>query len=117
MQQQALVRGWRLNRSKVHDSLRMESQWNNALKDFTWRIDVKTKVMADTKQDLNEPTAIVQLAIGPHSHDDASALRDGRLLPTDRVLRFEMSREKLTEVVYQINQIQAQITKLVSQDE
>lgn len=117
MQQQALLRAWRLNRSKVHESLRKESQWNNALKDFTWRIDVKTKVMADTKQDLNEPTAIVQLAIGPYAAEDEAAQREGRFLSSDRVLRFEMSREKLTEVVYQINQIQTQISKLTSQND
>jgi hypothetical protein len=117
MQQQAVLRGWRLNRSKVHESLRQESQWNNALKDFTWRIDVTTKVMQDTKQDLNEPSAIVQLAIGPHTDEDAAAQREGRLLPTDRVIRFEMTREKLTEVVYQINQIQAQISKLTAAEE
>lgn len=117
MQQQAILRGWRQNRTKAHEALRRESQWNNALKDFTWRVDVKTKVMQDTKQDLNEPTAIVQLAIGPYSPEDTEAQKEGRLLPTDRVIRFEMSREKLTEVVYQINQIQAQITKLVTQTE
>jgi hypothetical protein len=116
MQQQALLRAWRLNRTKVHDALKKESQWNNALKDFTWRIDVKTKAMADTKQDLNEPTAIVQFAIGPYSTEDEAAQREGRFLDTDRVIRFEMGREKLTEVVYQINQIQAQISKLTSQE-
>lgn len=117
MQQQALLRGWRLNRSKVHESLRQESQWNNVLKDFTWRVDVKTKVMADTKAELNEPSAIVQLAIGPHHPNDETARSEGTFLPSDRVLRFEMTREKLTEVVYQINQIQSQITKLVGQEE
>jgi len=106
-----------LNRAKVHESMRAESQWNNALKDFTWRIDVKTKMMQDTKQDLNEPTAIVQLAIGPHSEEDELAEKEGRLLSTDRVIRFEMSREKLIEVVYQINQIQSQISKLIGSDQ
>lgn len=101
----------------MHETLRKESQWNNALKDFTWRIDVKTKVMQDTKQDLNEPAAIVQLAIGPYRDEDSEAEKNGQLLPSDRVIRFEMSREKLTEVVYQINQIQAQISKLTAQEE
>lgn len=109
IQQQLFLRGWKNNRQKIHEYLRKQSQWNNYLKDFSWRIDTKSKSKQDPKQEFNDPTAILQLLIGPHKQE--GSLENDSDKNNDNVVRFEMDRQKLLEVQYQVNQIQNQINK------
>jgi hypothetical protein len=46
---------------QVHEALVKQSAWDNQLKSFNWRIDVKST--ARHISDLNTPTAIVEMEI------------------------------------------------------
>ena len=47
---------------QIHQALVEESMWGNRLKGSSWRIDVKTK--ARHIEQLNEPTAIMEMQLG-----------------------------------------------------
>eukprot|EP01120_Amphizonella_sp_Union-15-10_P014983 TRINITY_DN750_c0_g1_i1.p1 TRINITY_DN750_c0_g1~~TRINITY_DN750_c0_g1_i1.p1 ORF type:complete len:187 (+),score=38.79 TRINITY_DN750_c0_g1_i1:82-642(+) len=105
MQQKTILRFWRAQRVKVHDALRSRSRWNNSLKKFSWRIDVKTKTK-NSKENLNDPIAIIEMAIGkevPQADDGQDEVS---------VLRFEMDRNQLAEILVQIKTIENQITSM-----
>lgn len=90
--------------------IRQSAQWNNSLKSFNWRVDVKTKIKADSKQDLNEPTAIMEFVVGnPNTPKDEENV-------TDKVVRFELDKPQLASMLYEINQIENQIQELVSEE-
>jgi hypothetical protein len=62
VQQEVFIRFWKLKRPQLQESLFNKSKWNDSLVQFSWRIDIKTK--SKHCENLNEPTAIVELNIG-----------------------------------------------------
>ena len=52
---------WKVHKNKIHDTLVSKTNWNNTLKKVSWRIDVKSQ--SKTTENLNEPSAIVELQI------------------------------------------------------
>eukprot|EP00160_Parvularia_atlantis_P000065 Unigene10058_Nuclearia_a/m.30709 Unigene10058_Nuclearia_a/g.30709 ORF Unigene10058_Nuclearia_a/g.30709 Unigene10058_Nuclearia_a/m.30709 type:complete len:122 (-) Unigene10058_Nuclearia_a:176-541(-) len=66
--------------------------FNNKLKGFAWRIDVKTK--SKHIKELNEPAAIVEL--------DVRGLED-------KIVRFELDAREVADVVAQLMRIEAAI--------
>ncbi|XP_065843947.1 COMM domain-containing protein 1-like [Oscarella lobularis] len=91
-----LKKFWKQNRSKIHDALVKGSTWDNRLKGFSWRIDVKSK--AKHLVDINQATAIVELE-----------LEQGHSSSTREVLRFEMDDRQLENVMKEIDSIDKQI--------
>jgi len=95
-QQELFVKFWKAQRPKIHDYVYRKVRWNNSLQKISWRIDVKTKTKAVT--DVNEPTAIVEMNIGKNKEQD------------QKLVRFELDKEQLAQVLLQINNIQQQLT-------
>lgn len=79
---------------QVHEALVKQSAWDNQLKSFNWRIDVKST--ARHISDLNTPTAIVEMEISGSKGSE--------------VVRFEMNEEGLGKMIQQIETIEEQIT-------
>lgn len=48
------------------------SVWDNSLKDLSWRVDVRTK--ARYIEQLNQPSAIVEMKLGEASDDKVGAV-------------------------------------------
>lgn len=92
-----------------------QSKLNNTLKNFSWRVDVKTstKVASAHKQELNDPVAIAEFIIGKPSTATGDAAAEQTA--DDKVVRLEMTRDQVLEALAQINQIQTQIEKIAGQ--
>jgi len=95
-QQELFVKFWKAQKAKIHDYVYRKVRWNNTLQKISWRIDVKTKTKAVSE--VNEPTAIVEMSIGKNKDQD------------QKLVRFEMDKEQLAQVLLQINNIQQQLT-------
>ena len=50
---------------QIHNQLVSKSMWGHKLKQVSWRVDVKTK--ARHIDQLNQPTAILELQLGKES--------------------------------------------------
>jgi len=98
-QQETFLKFWRTNKMKIHESVADATKWNNSLNKMSWRIDSKTKTR--TTPELNELTAIVELTIG----------RPQVLKEETKVVRFEMDKNQLDKVLFQINSLQQQLSK------
>jgi len=96
-QQDLFVKVWKSQKAKIHDYVYRKVRWNNSLQKISWRIDVKTKTKALTE--VNEPTAIVEMNIGKTNKEQDQQL-----------VRFELDKEQLDQLLLQINNIQHQLT-------
>jgi hypothetical protein len=72
----------------LHQTILDKCKWNDSLRRFSWRIDVKTK--SRYVESINEPTAIVELNIGQHDRPEDD--------PLNELVRFEMTKEQLKEI-------------------
>ncbi|XP_064399284.1 COMM domain-containing protein 1-like [Halichondria panicea] len=88
-----ITRFWKSQKSKIHQRLVEDNMWGRRLKGSSWRIDVKTK--ARHIEQLNEPTAIMELQLGSEESEKA-----------DEVLRFEVDSSKLSELLAQVSDIE-----------
>lgn len=57
----AFMKFWKVQKTKIHESLVQKSSWNKRIKDMSWRIDVKTQ--ARHLEQLNSPVAIVEMQL------------------------------------------------------
>ena len=94
-QKELVVRFWRNQRGKVHDLLRQNSTFNNTLQRMAWRVDV----VSHAKQlgQLNTPAAIVEMQLASRGEQAVE------------VLRFEMDKEKLAQVLAEIHAIESKL--------
>lgn len=60
-QAKVLLKFWKSNNNKVHQSLVEKSSWNDNLKSLSWRIDMKNQ--SRHKGQLGESTAIMELQL------------------------------------------------------
>jgi len=58
---------WKNHKNKIHETLIAKATWNNTLKHVSWRIDIKSQ--AKNIDEVNTPTAIMELEIGPNETD------------------------------------------------
>ena len=98
---------------QVHEALVKQSAWENQLKSFNWRIDVKSK--ARHIADLNTPTAIVEMEISGSkvvllANLMSECIDCSLCLQGSEVVRFEMNEEGLAKMIEQIETIEEQIT-------
>ena len=61
-QSKVFLKFWKNQKTKIHDSLVQQCQWDNSLNNISWRIDVKTQ--SRNVEEINMPTAIVELQLG-----------------------------------------------------
>ncbi|XP_072182383.1 COMM domain-containing protein 1-like [Diadema setosum] len=93
----AFTKFWKSNRSKIHDKVVYQSVFGNSLKDVSWRIDIKSQ--AKHIDQINTPTAIVELQLNNRSRPDQDAEH----------LRFEMDETQLSQVIGNLEEIEKQI--------
>ncbi|XP_048738267.1 COMM domain-containing protein 1-like [Ostrea edulis] len=93
---------WKVHKNKIHDTLVSKTNWNNSLKKVSWRIDVKSQ--AKNTENMNEPTAIVELQI-ENQHESQKA----------DVVQFEMDENKLANVLQNMKDIEDQIVQYCQQ--
>nr|XP_022330295.1 COMM domain-containing protein 1-like [Crassostrea virginica] len=93
---------WKVHKNKIHDTLVSKTNWNNTLKKVSWRIDVKSQ--SKTTENLNEPSAIVELQIGNPQESKE----------TD-VVQFEMDENRLAFVLQNMKDIEDQIVQYCQQ--
>ncbi|XP_033734449.1 COMM domain-containing protein 1-like [Pecten maximus] len=101
-QANALRRFWRSHKNKIHDSLVVNTNWNNSLKQVSWRIDVKSQ--SKNVDQINEPTAIMELQ-----------LQGGGNTKNTEVVQFEMDENKLMTVLQSMKDIESEIGKYSQQ--
>eukprot|EP01132_Coremiostelium_polycephalum_P005769 gene5769-7179_t len=108
VQQECLIKFWKLNKKKIHEILYKQTRFNNSLQKMSWRLDLKTK--SKQEEDLNEPSAIVELKLKKNNTLSTSNNNSD-------LIRFEMDKNQLEETLQQINNIQKhlQSKSLVSQ--
>ncbi|XP_072030848.1 COMM domain-containing protein 1-like [Amphiura filiformis] len=93
----AFSKFWKSNKVKIHESMVAKNTWGNTLKSLSWRIDIKSQ--AKHIDQLNTPTAIVELQIAESQASDKEA----------DVVRFEMDEEKLVQVTQSLNEIEERL--------
>ncbi|KYR00545.1 COMM domain-containing protein 1 [Tieghemostelium lacteum] len=94
MQQECLIKFWKLNKKKIHEIIYKKTRFNNSLSKMSWRIDLKTK----TKdiEEINEAVSIVELKLSNSINSSNS----------NKLIRFEMDRAQLENTLQNINNIQ-----------
>jgi len=97
-QQDVFVRFWRVQKPKIRESLLKHVSWNNSLTKIAWRIDSKTQSMAAAE--LNELTAIVELNLSANNNVE--------------VVRFEMDKAQLDQILEEVTAIQKHLLKYAS---
>ncbi|KAK7492347.1 hypothetical protein BaRGS_00016444 [Batillaria attramentaria] len=97
----AVRKFWKLNKTKIHESIISQTMWGNTLQKVSWRIDLKSQ--ARHVNQINAPSAIMELQIGETLNKDKAA----------DVVRFEMDEEKLTRVLASMQEIEQQINQYV----
>eukprot|EP00128_Syssomonas_multiformis_P005013 Colp12_sorted_trinity150504_noHs@35888 len=85
---QALLKYWKLQKAKIHESLVSSSSWNGRLEALNWRIDVKTK--SKDFNELNEPTAIVEMKLSK------------QVPQSSNTVRFEVDKTGVAHILEQI---------------
>ncbi|XP_069109621.1 COMM domain-containing protein 1-like [Argopecten irradians] len=100
-QANALRKFWRSHKNKIHDTLVVNTNWNNGLKQVSWRIDVKSQ--SKNVDQINEPTAIMELQL------------QGGSTKNTEVVQFEMDENKLLSVLQSMKDIESEISKYSQQ--
>ncbi|WAR19028.1 COMD1-like protein [Mya arenaria] len=90
---------WKNHKNKIHEALISKSTWNNTLNHVSWRIDIKSQ--ARHIDEINAPTAIMELEIGPKEKSEKKS----------DVVRFEMDDERLTAVLKTMQDIENAVNK------
>jgi hypothetical protein len=80
----------------VHDLLVNSTKWNENLLKLNWRVDTKAK--SRKSGELNNMTAILEMTVGKKQTSD-----------TARVIRFEMDKQQLDDLLKEFTKIQNQI--------
>jgi len=104
-QQEIISKFWKVQKQKIHDLLVKNSIWNDSLNKMSWRIDSKTKSRRVPEMN-DELTAIVELVVGQKQQSGG---------PQSQVVRFEMDRVQLKQMMTEITFIQTQINKFKDQ--
>lgn len=80
-QAKVVTKFWKSHKSRVHEAIVTNSTWGNTLKNFSWRIDIKTQ--AKHIDQINTPTAIVELQV----EENTSKTKVGKhpSLPSQRI--------------------------------
>jgi len=98
-QAQVITRFWKNHRTRIHESLIQQSNWNQSLKDISWRVDVKAGGMEPVD---STPVAIVQMlledTLEPHKLHD--------------VVQFEMDEQQLSSVLQSMKNIDNKLSSL-----
>ena len=63
-QANAFRKFWKTHKNKIHEAVVSRTTWNNTIKQMSWRIDIKSQ--AKHIDQINIPTAIMELQIGPN---------------------------------------------------
>ncbi|XP_071791197.1 COMM domain-containing protein 1-like [Asterias amurensis] len=92
----AFSKFWRSNRTKIHNSIVAKCTWGNKLKGMSWRIDIKSQ--AKHIEQINTPTAIVELQIAEQNSDQEPD-----------VVRFEMDEVKLAKITKDLDVMEEQL--------
>eukprot|EP01104_Vermistella_antarctica_P001327 TRINITY_DN1137_c1_g1_i1.p1 TRINITY_DN1137_c1_g1~~TRINITY_DN1137_c1_g1_i1.p1 ORF type:complete len:190 (-),score=39.53 TRINITY_DN1137_c1_g1_i1:189-758(-) len=102
-QKEILLKFWRVKSPLVRSVNIGKVSWENSLSSLSWRIDGQSK--SRHQGDLHdEPSAIVEMKVKP----GVGASND----QDESVVRFQMDRQQLTDVVAQINEIQSNLISL-----
>lgn len=67
-QASAVRKFWKLNKSKIHESIVSQTMWGNRLEKILWRIDLKSQ--SRHVNQINAPSAIMELHIGDNLQKD-----------------------------------------------
>ncbi|XP_005112903.2 COMM domain-containing protein 1 [Aplysia californica] len=90
---------WKGNKAKIHDSIVSQTMWGNSLQKVSWRVDLKSQSM--TEEQINTPTAIMELQVADNLNKQRNA----------EVIRFELDEDKVAEMLSNMREIDAQIHK------
>ena len=63
-QANAFRKFWKTHKNKIHEAVISRTTWNTTIKQMSWRIDIKSQ--AKHIDQINIPTAIMELQIGPN---------------------------------------------------
>eukprot|EP01096_Ripella_sp_DP13-Kostka_P010119 TRINITY_DN3940_c0_g1_i1.p1 TRINITY_DN3940_c0_g1~~TRINITY_DN3940_c0_g1_i1.p1 ORF type:complete len:202 (-),score=123.60 TRINITY_DN3940_c0_g1_i1:20-598(-) len=104
-QQEIFIRFWKQRKPEIFESMLRQSKWNDSLLQFRWRLDVITKTKGHDSN-INQPTAIIELTTGlSGSPVDAE---------TNEVVRFEVERNQLAEIISKVESIEARLLAISS---
>ncbi|KAH3859101.1 hypothetical protein DPMN_101748 [Dreissena polymorpha] len=98
-QANAIRKFWKNQKNKIHEAVINKSSWGHSLKHVSWRIDIKSQ--ARHIEDINTPTAIMELKIGPNATGSQES----------DVVRFEMDENRLSEVLKTMQDIELEVNR------
>ncbi|XP_023229904.1 COMM domain-containing protein 1-like [Centruroides sculpturatus] len=93
-QSKILSKFWKTHKAKIHSSLVAKSCWNQTLKDFRWRTDLKS--CTKDNNDVNVPIAIVDLEVENKCDENQ----------VSHSIKFEIEKEKLDDIVSSLKEIE-----------
>ncbi|XP_078261836.1 COMM domain-containing protein 1 isoform X2 [Rhinoraja longicauda] len=62
-----LTKFWKSHKVKIRECLINQSKWENCLRNFSWRVDLKTQ--SRHLDQINTPVALVELELGKNDQD------------------------------------------------
>ncbi|XP_043917207.1 COMM domain-containing protein 1 [Protopterus annectens] len=92
-----IAKFWKNHRAKIRESLINQSRWENALRNMSWRVDLKTQ--SKNVDQINTPVAIVELELGKNGQESD-------------FLCLEFDEAKVNHVVKKLAEIEESITSL-----
>ncbi|XP_069787769.1 COMM domain-containing protein 1 isoform X2 [Narcine bancroftii] len=92
-----LTKFWKSHKVKIRECLINQSKWENCLRNFSWRVDLKTQ--SRHLDQINTPVALVELELGKNDQES-------------EFLRLELNENKVNQLLKKITEIEESITAL-----
>uniref|UniRef100_A0A8C8R574 COMM domain-containing protein 1 n=1 Tax=Pelusios castaneus TaxID=367368 RepID=A0A8C8R574_9SAUR len=92
-----IAKFWKNNRTKIRESLINQSRWDNTVKKFNWRVDLKSQ--SRHIDQINTPVAIVEMELGKNGQES-------------EFLCLEFDEAKVNQMLKKLSEIEESITAL-----
>ncbi|KAM6298463.1 COMM domain-containing protein 1 isoform 2-T2 [Aegotheles albertisi] len=92
-----IAKFWKNHRLKIHESLINRSRWDNALKNMSWRVDLKSQ--SRHIDQINTPVAIVEMELGKNGQES-------------EFLCLEFDEAKVSQMLKKLSEIEESMTAL-----
>lgn len=92
-----LTKFWKSHKDKIRECLINQSKWENCLRKFSWRVDLKTQ--SRHLDQINTPVALVELELGKNDQET-------------EFLCLELNENKVNQLLKKLTEIEESITAL-----
>ncbi|XP_062912131.1 COMM domain-containing protein 1 isoform X2 [Mobula hypostoma] len=92
-----LTKFWKSHKAKIRECLINQNKWENCLRNFSWRVDLKTQ--SKHLDQINTPVALVELELGKNDQES-------------EFLCLELNENKVNQLLKKLTEIEESITAL-----